>query len=71
MKANVGSTDRITRIVAGVAILAAGYYFRSWWGLIGLGPILTGIIRFCPAYLPFGLSTCATPEPTPKPGEKK
>ena len=58
MKANVGSIDRVLRIIAGLAILGGGYYFKSWWGLVGLVPILTGIIRFCPAYLPFGLSTC-------------
>jgi hypothetical protein len=29
--------------------------------LVGLVPILTAIVRFCPAYLPFGLSTCARP----------
>ena len=45
MKANVGSLDRTLRIVAGLAILGAGYYFKSWWGLIGFGPILTGGAR--------------------------
>lgn len=58
MKTNIGSIDRASRIIVGLAIFGAGYYFKSWWGLIGLGPILTAIIRFCPAYLPFGLSTC-------------
>lgn len=58
MNANVGNVDRIIRIIAGLAILGAGYYFKSWWGLVGLGPILTAIVRFCPAYLPFGLNTC-------------
>jgi hypothetical protein len=65
MTTNVGTLDRILRIVAGCAILGAGYYFKSWWGLFGLMPILTGIIRFCPGYLPFGASTC------PKLAEKK
>ena len=60
MKANVGSIDRVIRLIAGLAILGAGYYFKSWWGLIGLVPILTGVFRFCPGYLPFGLSTCKT-----------
>ena len=58
MKANVGSIDRIVRILAGLAILGAGYYFKSWWGLIGLVPLLTATFGFCPAYVPFGLSTC-------------
>ena len=59
MKPNIGSLDRILRIVAGLAILGTGYYFKSWWGLVGLGPILTAVVRFCPAYLPFGFNTCA------------
>ena len=62
MKANVGSIDRILRLVLGCALLGAGYYYKSWWGLIGLLPILTGLVRFCPAYLPFGMSTCARNE---------
>lgn len=57
MKCNVGKTDRIGRYVAGVAILAAGAYFRSWWGLLGVGPIVTATIRWCPAYVPLGVST--------------
>jgi hypothetical protein len=57
MKLNVGGLDRIVRIIAGLAILGAGYYFKSWWGLIGFGPLLSGTFRFCPGYLPFGLST--------------
>ena len=66
MKPNVGNIDRIIRYVIGLALLGAGLYFKSWWGLVGLGPILTATIRFCPAYLPFGLSTCAV-----KPEENK
>ena len=65
MKTNVGSIDRTLRIVAGLAILGAGYYFKSWWGLVGIGPIITGTVRFCPAYLPFGLNTCARPVEKP------
>lgn len=57
MKCNIGKTDRRVRIVAGMALLAAGCYFQSWWGLVGLVPLLTGIIRWCPAYIPLGIST--------------
>jgi len=64
MKLNVGGLDRIVRILIGLVILGVGLYYKSWWGLIGFAPLLTGIFRFCPAYLPFGLSTCpVTPEP--------
>jgi hypothetical protein len=66
MKANVGSIDRIIRIIVGLALLGAGCYFKSWWGLVGLGPILTALFCFCPAYLPFGLSTCAVKQEPPK-----
>ncbi len=59
MKPNVGGIDRTLRIVLGLALLGAGYYYKNWWGLIGLVPILTALVRFCPVYLPFGLSTCA------------
>ncbi len=65
MKANVGNIDRIIRLIAGFAILGAGYYFKSWWGLIGFGPILTALFRFCPAYLPLGLNTRANKDQPP------
>ena len=58
MKANVGSVDRALRILVGLVVLGAGYYYQSWWGLVGLVPLLTGVFRFCPAYVPFGLSSC-------------
>lgn len=57
MKCNVGKTDRTLRIVAGVVIIAAGLYFQSWWGAVGIVPIATGFLRWCPAYLPFGIKT--------------
>lgn len=62
MKTNIGSLDRILRILAGLALLSAGLYFKSWWGLVGLVPLLTAAVRFCPAYLPLGLSTCTRPK---------
>jgi hypothetical protein len=62
MKSNVGSIDRILRIIIGLAVLGAGYTFKSWWGLVGLLPLLTATFRLCPAYLPFGLSTCSRPD---------
>jgi hypothetical protein len=65
MKTNVGTLDRILRILAGCAILGAGAYHKSWWGLVGLLPLVTGTFQFCPAYVPLGLRTC--PKPTDKP----
>ena len=58
MTPNIGTLDRIIRIVLGCALLGAGWYFHSIWGLIGLLPLVTAFVRFCPAYLPFGLNTC-------------
>ena len=57
MKCNVGQTDRLLRIIIGLVILVLGYIYSSWWGLIGLIPLLTGLFRWCPAYLPFKIST--------------
>lgn len=57
MKCNVGKTDRIVRIVAGLAIGALGLAFNSWWGLVGVVLLLTGIFRFCGFYLPFNIDT--------------
>jgi hypothetical protein len=63
MTANVGGIDRILRIVVGIAVLSLFFVLEGnarYWGLLGIVPILTGTFRFCPAYLPFGISTCAT-----------
>lgn len=57
MKCNVGNTDRIIRIILGLAIGAAGVYFKSWWGLVGIIPLATALVRFCPLYPIFRLST--------------
>lgn len=57
MKPNIGKTDRTIRIVAGCIIIAAGVVAGSWWGIIGIVPIATAFLRWCPAYLPFGIST--------------
>ena len=59
MKCNVGKTDRVIRVLIGLALLIGGVYFGSWWGAIGLVPLLTAAIGWCPLYLPFGLSTCS------------
>ena len=61
MKPNVGNTDRIIRIIVGVALLSAVFLVDSnarWLGLIGLVPLATGLIRWCPAYALFGTDTC-------------
>lgn len=57
MKKNVGSVDRVVRMVLGLAILGVGYWYGSWWGLLGLVVLFTAFVRWCPVYLPFGIST--------------
>ena len=57
MKCNVGSVDRLIRIILGLLIAIAGVVFDSWWGLIGIIPLATGLFKFCPLYLPFKIST--------------
>jgi hypothetical protein len=57
MKCNVGSVDRLLRIIIGLVIAILGVVFDSWWGLVGLVPIATGLFRFCPLYVPFKIST--------------
>jgi hypothetical protein len=62
MKANVGKVDRTVRAIAGFAALAAGFYFQSWWGAIGLIFLGTAAIGWCPPYALLGLNTCSTKE---------
>jgi type IV secretory pathway TrbD component len=57
---NVGSADRAIRLILGLVIIAVGYYYQSWWGAIGIVPIFTALIGWCPAYMPFGINTCST-----------
>lgn len=57
MKRNIGAADRAIRIIAGVVIVIAGIAYRSWWGAIGLLPLLTGLAGFCGLYSVFGLKT--------------
>ncbi|MGE5267179.1 MAG: DUF2892 domain-containing protein [Deltaproteobacteria bacterium] len=60
MTCNEGKADRALRIVAGAAILSL--YFvgpQSPWALLGIVPLLTGLIGYCPAYSLIGMNTCA------------
>lgn len=62
MIANVGGIDRGIRIVVGLALIAGAVTgVIGAWGWLGVVPLATGIFRFCPAYLPFGLRTCKAP----------
>jgi hypothetical protein len=54
---NIGTVDRIIRLIAGLAIGLLGLAYGSWLGLIGLVLVLTAGVAICPIYLPFGIST--------------
>jgi hypothetical protein len=54
---NESQQDRRLRIVFGVAILVVGLTYGSWWGLVGLVPVLTGAAGFCPLYAALGIDT--------------
>ncbi|MBN1198388.1 MAG: DUF2892 domain-containing protein [Bacteroidales bacterium] len=58
MKTNVGKVDIWIRIILGVIIIALGIYYQNWWGVVGVLPLLTAFIRWCPLYLLFGITTC-------------
>jgi hypothetical protein len=59
MKTNVGGIDRLLRVAAGVALIwMAATGVVGVWGWIGVVPLATGVIGWCPAYLLFGLSSC-------------
>ncbi len=57
MQQNVGGIDRILRLVAGIALIAWGVTTSNWWGAIGIVPLFTALVSWCPAYVPFKLSS--------------
>lgn len=58
MQCNIGTTDKVIRLIVGAVIVGAGVYYQNWLGAIGLVPILTALVGFCPAYTLLGTSTC-------------
>ncbi len=59
MKCNSGTVDRAARVIVGLALIAmAATGTIGAWGYIGVVPLLTGAIGFCPAYSIFGMNTC-------------
>lgn len=62
MPRNEGSLDRVIRVVAGLAILSLAFVGpQTPWAYLGLVPLLTGVVGFCPAYALFGIRTCKLP----------
>ncbi|HEY5535749.1 MAG TPA: DUF2892 domain-containing protein [Ignavibacteria bacterium] len=59
MKVNEGTTDKVIRIVVGLAIIiVVGFVMKSWWGIIGIVPLATGLASRCPMYSILGVNTC-------------
>ena len=61
MVANVGSVDRALRIVLGIGLLSMLVFVdgpAKFWGLIGIVPLATAAMRFCPLYTVLGIRTC-------------
>lgn len=59
MKINVGTVDRLLRILAGLVLLGLMFFGTiGVWGWIGVVPIATGLFKFCPLYTVLGVSTC-------------
>ncbi|WOJ94744.1 DUF2892 domain-containing protein [Congregibacter variabilis] len=65
MLSNEGTTDRIVRVTAGLGIVSLAFIGpQTNWAWLGLVPVVTGLVGYCPAYSVFGIRTC--PAPTPK-----
>ncbi len=63
MKTNTGNIDRILRAIVGLVLLSLVFIGpQTLWGLVGLVPLLTAIIGFCPAYTLLGINTCKAPQ---------
>lgn len=61
MSTNVGSIDRILRIILGLGLISIVFVGpQTPWGWIGVVPLLTAIFGVCPAYALFGIKTCKT-----------
>lgn len=68
MKANIGDTERVIRVIIGLALLSLLFILEgdaSYWGLLGLIPLATAGIRWCPLWVLFGINTCAAEQRTP------
>ena len=66
MKINVGMVDKVVRIVLGLGLLSFMFLLDGnarWLGLIGIVPLVTGAVGYCPLYSILGLNTCSAKAP--------
>ncbi|MGE5316326.1 MAG: DUF2892 domain-containing protein [Acidobacteriota bacterium] len=62
MQPNIGPTDRILRIILGLVLLSLIVWGpQTWWGLLGIIPLATAFVSFCPLYRIFNFSTLEKP----------
>ncbi|MBI3439356.1 MAG: DUF2892 domain-containing protein [Proteobacteria bacterium] len=65
MKLNEGALDRILRVVVGAGLLSLVFVGpHTPWGYVGIVPLATGLIGFCPLYTVLGVSTCGVRKPS-------
>ena len=61
MKKNIGSLERVIRVVVGLALLSCVFVGpQSSWFWLGVIPLATGLLGWCPPYSLFGINTCKT-----------
>lgn len=61
MHQNEGSVDRVARVLLGSLLLSLFFFGpHTWLGLLGIIPLLTGVVGFCPLYRVLGVSTRAS-----------
>lgn len=60
MKCNVGTADKVVRIIVGLALVGWGVMAHNWWGAVGIVPLATALMGFCPLYPVVGLNTCGS-----------
>jgi hypothetical protein len=61
MKQNVHNIERVIRIIVGLGLISIVFVGpQSVWGWIGVVPLTTGILGWCPPYSLLGISTCGT-----------
>lgn len=59
MKKNIGNVERIVRVIGGAAIMSLAFVGpQTPWAFLGIIPLLTGLIGWCPPYALLGISTC-------------
>jgi len=59
MTKNIGGIDRKIRVIVGLAIIGAGVFYNNIWGAVGIVPLGTALIGWCPPYAIFGISSCS------------